>query len=156
MVTFSIRSIRVTRNGHNCPRLHKLKGGLALTMSLFLGGCILPLDDATISSLMTGLAADNASACLSVNAGGGGGAVFPAPAIPVGGGYAGLIACRSNEPGSKIIIKPNGELEMWHGVYKIPVEEKELKGLRERIELYETWPKAWIVMPDIESPKEDM
>jgi len=139
----------------NCTRLNEISVGLALAIPLFLSGCVLPLDDATISSLMTGLAADNASACLSVNAGGGGGAVFPAPAIPVGGGYASLVACRSNEPGSVISVKPDGSLEIKHGIYKVPVEENELRELRERVELYDAWPKAWI-MPPGEMPSEGM
>jgi len=132
-------------NVHNRPRINNLKGGLALTIALFLGGCGLPLSDTTIDKIIKGLAADNASACITLGAGGGGGAVFPAPAIPVGGGYASLVACRSNEPGSIIIVKANGDLEIHHGMFKIPVEEKELKELRERLKKFEDVPTVFFV-----------
>ncbi len=133
------------RNRHRLILSPKTTLPVTLALTLFLSSCVLPLDDATISSLMKGLAADNASACLSVNAGGGAGAVFPAPAIPVGGGYASLVACRSNEPGSVIVVKANGDLEIYHGVFKIPVEERELKELRERLKKFEDMPSVLIV-----------
>jgi len=136
------------RKDHSCPRLNEPLGGLTLTITLFLAGCGLPLDGPTISSMLAGLAADNASACITISAGGGVGAlaITPVPTIPMGGGgYASLVACRSNEPGSVILVKANGDLELYHGVFKIPVEERELKELRDRIEKFEEIPSVFIL-----------
>ena len=121
------------RNAQISPWRPIIKGSLALTISLFLGGCV-TLQEGTVSTLLKDLGKDPASACLRVEA------LL----------YGEVLACRSNEPGSKIIVKANGDLEIWHGAFKIPVEEKELKELRKRIELYESWPKAWIVLPELE------
>ncbi len=134
------------RSDRNWLSGSKLKGGLTLTITLFLAGCGLPLSDTTISSLVNALAKDNASACIQVSAGGGAGvmAIAPVPTIPAGGGYASLVACRSNEPGSIILVKQNGDLELYHGMFKIPVEERELRELRERIEKFEEIPSVFI------------
>lgn len=139
------------RHGHKCPRRPKFIGGLILTITLFLGGCVLPLDDATISGMVNALAKDNASACIRVSAGGGVGAlaITPVPTIPMGGGgYASLVACRSNEPGSIIVVKQNGDLELYHGMFKIPVEERELRELRKRLEEFEEVPTVFF-MPKV-------
>ena len=76
---------------------------LALTLSLFLSGCGALLSEPTIKDMVGALAKDPASACLRINA------ML----------YGEILACRTNEPGSMILVKQNGDLEIFHVVFKI-------------------------------------
>jgi len=100
---------------------------LALLVSIGVSGCLM-IDGEEIKALLDGLAKDNASACVEIRGGGGGGAIIPAPAVPMGGGWGSLIACRSNQPGSVIKV---GTMKIEHGVYKIPIDQKELQELKD-------------------------
>lgn len=76
-------------------------------VALLLAGCA-PVSGEQIARLVDALAADRASACVTVWAGAGGGAVTLAPAVPVAGGYGYLIVGRTNEPGSRVFISKDG------------------------------------------------
>ncbi len=104
-----------------------------LLLLIFLAGCIPMLTEDTISGMVTALAKDPASACLRIDA------ML----------YGEILACRTNKPGTIILVKPDGELSILHGVYKMPVDEKELKELRARVEMYDAVPKAWVMMPEM-------
>ncbi len=46
---------------------------------------------------------------------------------------------------AKIQIRTLPNLELFHGVFKIPVEEQELRELRERLEKFEEIPSVFIL-----------
>jgi len=83
---------------------------IILVLSTLLSGCVL-IDKDGIKELIESLAGDPASACVTLNWMG-----------------RGLVACRSNQPGSVIAAK---DLKIFHGVYRIPVDQKELEELKE-------------------------
>jgi len=103
-----------------------------LALSVLLSGCLM-MDGDKIKAVLEGLAEDDASACVEIRGGGGGGAIVPAPAIPMVGGWGSLVACRTNQPGTVIKV---GTMIIEHGVYKIQVDQEELEELREL--------KAWV------------
>lgn len=80
---------------------------------LFLGGCSIPLT----AEMLQVLKDDPASMCIIAKAQGGVGGVAIAPVpIPSGGyGSADLVICRTNEPGSKIVLDEKGGLTIEHG-----------------------------------------
>ena len=119
-------------------------------MLMGLAGCF-QIDPETLIKLkqtVEALAKDNASACGQVMAGGGGGAVaiLPTPGgVPAGGyGYGSAIVCRTNEPGSVIVVSSGG-VTIFHGVYKANVKEKELKDLKERLKKFEEISSVFVV-----------
>ncbi len=116
-------------------------------MLMGLAGCF-QIDPETLIELkqtVEALAKDNASACGQITAGGGGGAVaiLPTPGgVPAGGyGYGSAIVCRTNQPGSVIKVDSGG-VTIHHGVYRIPVDQKELEELRERVKKFEDMPSV--------------
>ncbi len=100
-----------------------------LLLLIFLVGCVPIITEDTISGMVTALAKDPASACLRIDA------ML----------YGEILACRTNEPGSKIIVKPDGTLEIWHGAVKVPVDEKELKKLIEQLRFHEEWFREYVL-----------
>ena len=89
---------------------------LLLTLSL-LAGCSVPLT----AEMLQALKNDPASMCVIANAhGGAGSAPFVPVPVPAGGyGAANLVLCRTNEPGSKIVLAPDGTLTIEHGSAKV-------------------------------------
>ena len=78
-------------------------------------GCSLPLTP----ELITALSKDAASFCLTtdLHGGAGGGAVMPAPVVPLAGyGSATLSFCRSNQPNAVVSLNPDGSMRIEHGV----------------------------------------
>ena len=78
-----------------------------------LTGCTIPLT----AEMLQALKNDPASMCVIAKAQGGAGgmAITPVP-IPSGGyGSADLVICRTNEPGSKIVLDEKGALTIEHG-----------------------------------------
>ena len=127
-----------------------------LVLAVILSGC-LPLDDAAILKLVDGLAKDHASACVQIGAGGGAGglAVASGGAIPMGGwANASLVACRSNEPGSEIIVNDTG-ITINHGIYRIPVDLKELNELRDKVKKFEEMPTILFMPSDAQGAESE-
>lgn len=77
-------------------------------LGLLLSGCASLVSNEHTAQLVQQLAKDNASACLAISVMVGGGALIPAPAVPLMGGSGWLYVGRTNEPGSKISIDGNG------------------------------------------------
>lgn len=126
---------------------------------LLAGGCSLPIPPEQIPAFVEALAKDNASACALLGAGGGAGgiAITPTPSIPMGGGgYAALTVCRTNQPGTVILVKANGEITILHGVYKQEVDQKELELLREMPEKFWEIPKIMILPGPKPEPEEEV
>ena len=81
----------------------------AAAMAVFLlTGCVGLVANETTAELVRQLAKDNASACLAVSVMVGGGALIPAPAVPLMGGSGWLYVGRTNQPGSKVNIDGSG------------------------------------------------
>lgn len=78
---------------------------------IVLSGCTINTD------IIKALAKDHASFCANITGSGYGGvmAITPVP-MPGGGfGQGQMVICRTNEPGSAIIFKPDGGIEIHHG-----------------------------------------
>ena len=85
------------------------KRAVSLIMALLLSGCS--------KGLIEQLAQDPASACgYSTITYGAGAIVVPSPTVPVVGVYVHQHFCRSNERGSIVSLKPDGTIEVQHGV----------------------------------------
>lgn len=109
--------------------LHRWIPLTAMMLSISVGACSYPISPEQLAETIKGLAADHASACLQMSAGGGAGAIAiaPVPAIPAGGGgYGYLTACRSNQPGSEIEVKLDGSITIKHGIYGQEMEQKKI------------------------------
>ena len=85
----------------------------AAMLALAGAGCAINLEQA--AKLTEGLAKDKASFCVAI----GGGAVIPAPAVPVGGGLGYLLVGRTNEPGTKVNVTSE-ECRIEHGKAGLP------------------------------------
>ena len=85
---------------------------LVLICAIMLGGCSLPLTPELIAEL----AKDNASVCARAGVRGGAGMATIAPIpVPAGGyGSAELEFCRSNFPGAKVTLAPDGSISIEH------------------------------------------
>ncbi len=59
---------------------------------------------------------DPASACGYSSVAYGGGALVPAPTVPIVGVYVHEHFCRSNQVGSVVELKPDGTISVQHGV----------------------------------------
>lgn len=79
---------------------------------IMLGGCSLPLTP----ELVEALSHDTASFCAKAGVRGGAGAATLAPVpVPAGGyGSADLEFCRSNFPGAKVTLAPDGSISIEH------------------------------------------
>lgn len=89
----------------------------AVMLALGMAGCAINLESA--AKLTEGLAKDKASFCVAIWVGVGGGAVIPAPAVPVGGGLGYLLVGRTNEPGTKVNVTSE-ECRIEHGKAGLP------------------------------------
>lgn len=83
-----------------------------MALGVALAGCAPNLE--ALGPLVDRLAQDRASACIAVWVGVGGGAIVPAPALPVGGGFGYVFLGRTNEPGSRLTVD-NARCEIVHG-----------------------------------------
>lgn len=90
-----------------------LYGLIVFAIFIVLTGC-----SQLSTELVEALAKDSASICLksSVSGGGAGMVAGPPGMIPAGGyGQAELLLCRSNQPGSKLTINPDGSILIEQG-----------------------------------------
>lgn len=85
---------------------------VVMTAGLALSACAPNLEQA--KGMMEALAQDEASACMAVWVGVGGGALIPAPAAPAVGGWGYLFAGRTNQPGAKVWVD-NASCMIEHG-----------------------------------------
>lgn len=94
-------------------RLFGFKAWVGMVVMMLLMGCSVPLTP----EILEALSKDNASLCVIAKIQGGAGAVVVTPLpIPSGGyGSADLVICRTNEPGSKIILDDKGIMTIEHG-----------------------------------------
>ena len=84
----------------------------AVMLALAVAGCAINLESA--AKLTEGLAKDKASFCVAIWVGVGGGALVPAPAVPIGGGLGYLLVGRTNEPGTTVTLTSE-ECRIEHG-----------------------------------------
>lgn len=86
---------------------------------LALSSCTMPIESKDMASVAKAMAENNASACLKTGASGYGGGAVGLPGIAGGGGQVGLTFCRSNEPGSEIVVT-EAEMRIKHGAVSDP------------------------------------
>ena len=87
---------------------------VAAIVALALAGCSLPIESKDMPGLISAMAENNATACFRTGASGYGGGMAGLPGVAGGGGEANLTFCRSNEPGSEIVVTAS-ELRIKHG-----------------------------------------
>lgn len=81
-------------------------------VGLLLAGCAPNLEH--LKPIAEALAKDQASACIAVWVGVGGGAVVPVPVVPTAGGWGYVFLGRTNQPGSSVHVT-NAECWIEHG-----------------------------------------